>query len=192
MIMVFLGNAKKEYIYLSYTNFPQGEQKKMTFPTLYALEKTVGTVRWPDRYEALLTGDQTSKFRISKNAFYNFEIEFRNRVSLSSRDGVLAQGFLGFKGHSIMIDTYKKRKCWERFLEVTAEGIERNVIPNFEGMGAKYLRSKRRPRDEEMGWYNISNEEKRNLEFLGVLDLVHSSILKTINSPGLQAIRFDE
>ena len=59
-------------------------------------------------------------------------------------------------------------------------------------MGAKYLRSKRRPRDEEMGWYNISNEEKRNLEFLGVLDLVHSSILKTINSPGLQAIRFDE
>jgi hypothetical protein len=91
-----------------------------------------------------------------------------------------------------MIDTYSKRKCWERFLEATAEGIERNVIPDFEGMGVKYLRSKRRPHDEEMGWYNISNEKKRNLEFLGVLDLVHSSILKTINSPGLQAIRFDE
>lgn len=192
MIMVFLGNAKKEYIYLSYADFPRIEQKKMIFPTLYALEKTVGTIRWPNRYETSLIGDQISKFRISKNAFYNFDLEFRNRVSLSSRDGILAQGSLGLRGHSIMIDTYSKRKCWERFLEVTAEGIERNVIPNFEGMGVKYLRSKRRPYDEEMGWHSISNEKKRNLEFLGVLDLVHSSILKTISSPGLQAIRFDE
>jgi hypothetical protein len=34
MIMVFLGNAKKEYIYRSYPGFPQEEQGKMIFPTL--------------------------------------------------------------------------------------------------------------------------------------------------------------
>jgi hypothetical protein len=192
MIMVFLGNAKKEYIYSIYSGFPQIEHNKMIFPTLYALEKTVGPIIWPMRYETSLTGDQISKFRISKKAFYNFALEFENRVSLSSRDGILAQGSLGRRGYSIMIDTYRKRKCWERFLEATAEGIERNIIPNFEGMGVKYLRSKRKSHDKEIGWHNISNEKKRDLEFLGVLDLAHSSILNTINSPGLQAIRFDE
>lgn len=57
MIMVFLGNAKKEYIYSSYPCFLQVEQGKMIFPTLYALEKTVGPIIWPMRYETSLIGD---------------------------------------------------------------------------------------------------------------------------------------